>query len=81
MQPKQIRPQERDLRNEVYQCQMERGLVALVKLLEYRREQALTNLRHARGTEELVRWQTAFNEAQNTIDSIKIQPVQFTKPE
>jgi hypothetical protein len=46
-------------------------LQALVELLEYRRRIALSALRRARGLEELVRFQSMFNEVQETIDTIE----------
>lgn len=49
----------------------EAGLQALVDLLEYRGKVALSALRRARGLEEMVRFQTMYNEVQETMDTIQ----------
>jgi len=74
---KQIKEQEAELRNKVYQCQNEPGLRAFVQLLEARSAQAVVSLRQARGLEELVRWQSAYNEAREMIDLVVIPPIKF----
>lgn len=77
MLTKSIKQDEYSLRNSVYQSQGERGLTALMGVLTIRRDTALGNFRKANGLEELVRWQTAYNEAQATIDLITREPRQF----
>lgn len=57
----------------------EAGLQALLELLEYRRKTALSAWRRARSFEDLTRYQTMFNEAQETIDTIEKRPVAIVR--
>lgn len=48
-----------------------------MELLALRRETALKNWRKATGLEELARWQSAYNEVQQTMDLIE-KPLSHT---
>ena len=76
----QVRAEEKELRRQVYQSQHEPGLQALLRLAELDRNRALKEWRAARDV-DLVKYQTMYNNAQNVIDYITVQPREFDKPE
>lgn len=57
----------------MFQLRNERGLEALVDLLALKRDEALRLWRSAKG-EDLVRYQSEYNQAQNIIEAVTKPP-------